>query len=153
MAKDVAIRMNLLGHTGDAILGIGDGCQHFIGHLDSSQSSLTGFGMVSGDRGDGLSAIANSVTNRSEHWLILNDQSICQFAGHISRSDDRCNSIDCIRTRNVNRNNASVRMRTAQSCAPQHVVGPHVTRESEATLNFGDTIWSAGTCAKCAVPQ
>ena len=103
-------------------------------------------GMVSGDRGDGFSAIANSVSNRSEHRLILNDQPICQFAGHIGRGDDRCDSIDCIRTRNVNRNNASVRMRTSQSCAPQHVVGPHVTRESEATLNFGDTIWSARTC-------
>jgi hypothetical protein len=68
--------------------------------------------MIGRDGSNWFSAVAHSVANRSEDGLILNDQSVRQLPGHIGRSHDRGDTINCVSAGHINRQNAGVWMRT-----------------------------------------
>ena len=73
MTKNVSVRMDLFGDTRNAILWIGDRCEHLIDNLDRRECSLAGLGVIGSNRRNWFSAVSNPVSDGGEYWLILHD--------------------------------------------------------------------------------
>ena len=58
--------------------------------------------MIRSNRSNWFAAVANSVANGGEDWLILDNQTVRQFPWHIGSSDHCCDAVNGIGTRNVN---------------------------------------------------
>ena len=135
--EDVAVGMNALGPSRDAVFGIGDRSQHFVVDDDGGERASTGLRMIGGHGSHRLSDVTNFVTDAGEHRLILDDQAVRQLPGYVVGGENARDSVDRQRGRDVDRTNAGPRVGRAQGGSPQHAVGPHVAAEGETAGHLG----------------
>jgi hypothetical protein len=96
--------------------------------------------MIGCDGCDWFTCVSNESPNRGEDRLVLQDQAVGGLAGNVFCGDDCFDPGNRPRSSDVDRHDACIRVRTAQRGTPEHVVGPHVTRKGESTLDFRHTI-------------
>lgn len=139
-ADDVAIRVNRRERSVDCRLGVDERREHFVVDFDCRERAPRSLGMISCNSRHGFAGVSHNVAR--EHRLVARDEAVGQLAGHVVGGDHRRNTVDGECRRHVDGDDARMRMRTAQRRTPEHVVGPRVGGEGEASLHFGDAVGS-----------
>jgi hypothetical protein len=98
--------------------------------------------MICSHGGNWFTGVPHYVTDRSKNWLIRNDEPVGGLARNVLSGDDGFDTIDFPRFGDINGDDFGEGMRASQSGTEQHILGPHVIREGEPSLNFGHTIWT-----------
>jgi hypothetical protein len=91
--------------------------------------------MLRGDERDGLAVVAHAV--RGEHRLVRELEAIGLRAGDILMGQHRVDARNGQRLRDVDLDDARVRVRAAKRVTPQHPCGLEVARVGELTLDLG----------------
>lgn len=119
-------------------LRIDDGVELLIDHDDRFDRHLGDFGVLGGDRGDGLAVVAHDVAG--EHRLVHVFEPVGRGAGHVLGGDHGVHAGDGERRTDVDRNDARRGVRRSERATPDHAVSGQVRGELEGAEDLGDAV-------------